>query len=109
MTLQVDEWHPGLVVEEAAAKDAADVVFFVVGPETRAVASMIEVAELITSNKTVVLVLQDVPKDAVMNGHVSRQPCRCVSFANNVLLSCSSIVFVHSLNCLPTLTLLTST
>jgi hypothetical protein len=31
---------------------------------------MIEVAELITSGRTTVLVLQDVPAKAVMNGHV---------------------------------------
>lgn len=68
--VQVDDWHPGLVVEEAKAKDEATVVFFVVGPETRAIASMIEVAELISTMRPVVLVLQDVPKEASMNGHV---------------------------------------
>ena len=32
---------------------------------------MIEVSELITSGRTIVLVLQDVPTDAIINGHVS--------------------------------------
>jgi len=67
---QVDEWHPGLVVLEAKAKDEADVLLFVVGPETRAIASMIEVAELIASGRPVVLVQQDVPAEAEINGRV---------------------------------------
>jgi hypothetical protein len=67
----VDDWYPELVEQEAKAKDDADVVFFVVGPETRAIASMIEVAELITTGRDLVLVLQDVPRDMVINGNVS--------------------------------------
>ena len=72
--LQVENWYPELVEQEAKAKDDAEVVFFVVGPETRAIASMIEVAELITSGRQVVLVLQDVSSDVVMNGHVRGGP-----------------------------------
>jgi hypothetical protein len=67
---QVDDWYPELVEQEAKAKDEADVVFFVVGPETRAIASMIEVAEIITSGRDLVLVLQDVPREMVINGNV---------------------------------------
>lgn len=65
----MDDWYPELVEQEAKAKDDADVVFFVVGPETRAIASMIEVAELITTGRDLVLVLQDVPRDMVINGN----------------------------------------
>jgi hypothetical protein len=74
---QVDDWHPGLVVLEAKAKDEADVLLFVVGPETRAIASMIEVAELIATGRPIVLVQQDVPPDAEMNGRVSARAQCC--------------------------------
>lgn len=91
--LQVANWYPELVEQEAKAKDEAEVVFFVVGPETRAIASMIEVAELISSGRQVVLVLQDVPVDAVINGHVS-------SGARVGLASCSHAPTVFSLSLL---------
>lgn len=42
---QVDEWHPGLVAIEATAKLNASVILFVVGAETRGVASMVEVSD----------------------------------------------------------------
>ncbi len=57
---QVDEWEPELIQKEEAAKQTAKLLLYVIGRETRAVASMIEASELISSNRLVVLVLQDV-------------------------------------------------
>jgi len=61
---QVDNWTPDLVEVEAKAKKNARILFFVVGPETRGIASMVEVAELVvTRNARVVPVIIDVPSD----------------------------------------------
>lgn len=60
---QKDNWSSELVVIEAAAKRDADILLFVITDETRAVGSMIEVAEHATlaklSGKRVVVVIQD--------------------------------------------------
>ena len=44
---QVDDWHPGLVKLEAEAKAAAPVQLYVIDDATRALASMIEVVEMV--------------------------------------------------------------
>lgn len=67
---QVDEWSPDLIPVEAKAKAGALLVLFVVSAETRAVASMVEVSEMIASGRNVVLALQDVPAGATINGVV---------------------------------------
>jgi Ca2+-binding EF-hand superfamily protein len=71
---QVDHWTPDLVQKEAIAKASADILFFVVDNQTRAIASMIEVAEHVayaeTSAKRVVVVIKDVEEGAVMNGEL---------------------------------------
>lgn len=64
---QVEEWDPSLIQLEETAKQEADVLLFVIGPETRAVASMIEVAELAadpSSTDRLVVVVEDVPAGA---------------------------------------------
>jgi len=66
---QVEEWDPSLIKLEETAKAEADLLLFVIGPETRAIASMIEVAELAADRKTgkrLVVVVQDVPPGARM-------------------------------------------
>jgi len=63
----VEEWDPSLIQLEETAKTEADVLLFVIGSQTRAIASMIEVAELAAdpnSNKRLVVVVQDVPANA---------------------------------------------
>jgi len=57
---QVDDWHQGLISLEAQAKLDALVLLFVIDSTTRALSSMIEVAELITGQRDVILVIQDV-------------------------------------------------
>src|SRR5687767_9714501 len=57
---QVDDWHDGLVALEAAAKEDADVLLFVINGQTRGVASMVEAAFYIGQGRDVVLVLENV-------------------------------------------------
>eukprot|EP00040_Diaphanoeca_grandis_P036921 m.237978 g.237978 ORF g.237978 m.237978 type:complete len:468 (-) comp33717_c1_seq4:37-1440(-) len=61
---QVDNWSPNLVAIEAKAKFQSKILLFVIGEETRAIASMIEAAEHVTSanreEQTVVVVIKDV-------------------------------------------------
>ena len=56
---QVDEWTPELMKVEADAKRDAEMLFYVVDANTRAVASMNEVVECICRNRKIVLVVQD--------------------------------------------------
>jgi hypothetical protein len=64
---QVDEWHPDLIAVEREAKEKAKIYFFVVSNQTRGLASMIEVAELVSraffsrSNVHVLVMIDDVP------------------------------------------------
>ena len=66
---QIDEWHPGLIAVERKAKDNAKIHFFVVNNQTRGLASMIEVAELVSraffsrSDIRVLVMIDDVPKE----------------------------------------------
>ena len=43
-------------------------LLFVIDSQTRALSSMIEVAELVTSGRVVVLVIEEIPEDAVIDG-----------------------------------------
>jgi len=56
---QVDDWHPGLLVEENFHKETANILLFIVDGTTRGVASMIETAEYLARGREVVLVMQD--------------------------------------------------
>jgi hypothetical protein len=56
---QVDDWHPGLVDEEAKAKEEADVLLFIIDNETRSLASVVEAAEHIVRGRNVVLSIVD--------------------------------------------------
>ena len=58
MQLQVDDWYPELLALEADAKLEAEVLFYVIDPTTRALASMIEATELILAKRNMVLVIQ---------------------------------------------------
>ena len=68
---QVDTWSPDLVNAENDAKQRAQVLLFVVSNQTRGVASMVEVAELVGCGREVVLVIQDIPDSGNINGTVS--------------------------------------
>ena len=57
---QVDEWTSDLIVTENYQKDHAKYLFFVIDDETRAIASMIEVAYYIAQGRKVILVIKNV-------------------------------------------------
>jgi raw len=57
---QVEDWSPELVAIEAAVKDEAELLLFVIDSQTRAIASMLEATEYICTGRHVVLVIQDV-------------------------------------------------
>lgn len=65
---QADDWSEELVAIEAAAKDAAGWLLFVIDGQTRAMASMIEASALIAGGRRVVLVVQDIPAGTVIDG-----------------------------------------
>ena len=69
---QVDDWTPDLVQKEAVAKAGADILFFVVDEQTRAIASMIEIAEHATTalahGKYVVVTINNVPEGIEIAG-----------------------------------------
>lgn len=58
---QTEDWSPELVQAEARAKAAAGTCLFVIDAQTRAIASMLEAAELIGDGRDVALVVQDMP------------------------------------------------
>eukprot|EP00750_Incisomonas_marina_P026921 INCI5994.1.p1 GENE.INCI5994.1~~INCI5994.1.p1 ORF type:complete len:196 (+),score=28.67 INCI5994.1:152-739(+) len=66
---QIDEWHPDLIAIEREAKEQAKIHFFVVNNKTRGLASMIEVAELVSRafflkrDMHVIVMIDDVPPD----------------------------------------------
>jgi hypothetical protein len=67
---QVDDWYPALMAEEAKAKKTAKCMLFVVDSLTRAIASMIEVAEYVVSGRKVVLVINKCEDGVDISGSV---------------------------------------
>ncbi|XP_065829039.1 uncharacterized protein [Oscarella lobularis] len=67
---QVETWHPDLIEIEEKAKDAAEAFFFVIDNQTRAIASMVEVAYLSASGKPIILTLIDYPETITIDGTV---------------------------------------
>ena len=65
---QVDEWHDDLIAIEARNKEEASILFFVVDGQTRAIASMIEISEYISTGRRVVLVIEDISNGQVIGG-----------------------------------------
>lgn len=65
---QVDRWTPELVHKEAVAKKLAKVLLFVVDDCTRALASLIEIMELMLMGRCLVLVIRTIPRGAVITG-----------------------------------------
>lgn len=55
---QVEDWSPELVQIEADMKESALVLLFVIGAQTRSIASMIEAAEYIAIQRNVILVIE---------------------------------------------------
>jgi len=67
---QVDDWTPDLMVQEQNAKKNAEVLLFVVDGVTRSIASMVEIAELISIGRKLVLVINNVPEGQEVEGSV---------------------------------------
>ncbi|KAL5484563.1 hypothetical protein EMCRGX_G021087 [Ephydatia muelleri] len=65
---QRDDWSPELVAIEEKAKQATDILLFVLDNQTRAVASMIEVAYLAGIGRDVVSVILDVNNSTTIAG-----------------------------------------
>lgn len=65
---QLEDWKPDMVVVEAIAKEKCAVLLFVVGSETRGIASMIEATQFICEGREVVLVLEDVIEGFEISG-----------------------------------------
>jgi len=65
---QVDDWSPELVEIEAGAKAAAACCLFVIDSQTRAIASMLEAAELITAGRSVTVVILDIEDGTEIGG-----------------------------------------
>jgi hypothetical protein len=65
---QVEDWRPDMVVVEAIVKERCAVLLFVVGSETRGVASMIEATQYMCEGRDVVLVLSDVKDGEEISG-----------------------------------------
>lgn len=66
---QVEDWTPELMIQEQRAKTSCKVLLFVVDGMTRSVASMVEIAELISIGRKVVLVVNDIPDGTEVDGH----------------------------------------
>lgn len=58
MRQQRNEWTPDLLIQEKEAKETADVLFFVLGNESRSTAAMLEVAFALGRRQTLVLVIK---------------------------------------------------
>lgn len=65
---QVADWKPELVELETKAKEESEVLLFVVDGQTRAIASMLEVAELASTGRKVVLVIDNIPDGMEVGG-----------------------------------------
>lgn len=67
---QVEDWSPELVEVEARAKTECREWLFVLDGQTRAVASMIETTELMSTGRTVWLVVTDIPDGTEIAGAI---------------------------------------
>eukprot|EP00002_Diphylleia_rotans_P007836 TRINITY_DN1750_c0_g1_i2.p1 TRINITY_DN1750_c0_g1~~TRINITY_DN1750_c0_g1_i2.p1 ORF type:complete len:532 (-),score=128.02 TRINITY_DN1750_c0_g1_i2:539-2134(-) len=70
---QVDDWYPELMELERKAKDSCAVLLYSIDNQTRAIASMLEVAEFLGYSRRLVLALQDIKEgtpiqDSVIKG-----------------------------------------
>lgn len=67
---QVKDWSPKLVALEGLMKAWCKILLFVIGKQTRALASMIEVAALIAAGRKVVLVVEPIEPGVEIEGQV---------------------------------------
>ncbi len=62
-------WTPAMEAAEMLAKDAAEVLVFVLNGETRGVATVAEVAYYLAAGRPLALAIADIPPGAVIEGH----------------------------------------
>jgi hypothetical protein len=68
---QVDHWSPELIDIEEEAKQAATTLLYVIDDQTRAVSSMVEVANFVGSGRDVLVVVSDIQGESpVISGDV---------------------------------------
>ncbi|OTF74676.1 hypothetical protein BLA29_003970, partial [Euroglyphus maynei] len=74
---QVDHWGPELIEMESDAKQNSEVLFFVIDNQTRAIASMIEVAFIAASLRKLILVIIDLEpwseQMTIGDDHISKE------------------------------------
>jgi hypothetical protein len=68
--LGVGEWTAACEAEEMRAKDAADVLLFVINGQTRGVAAVAEVSYYLAAGRALALAVTDVPEGARVGGQV---------------------------------------
>ena len=89
--LQVDSWTPELVDIEAQAKTDASVLLFVIDRQTRALASMIEASEYVSTGRKIVLVIQQVAVGTVIgSGKVDEAEAKDLNRARSYLRDVAS-------------------
>src|SRR5581483_6893909 len=71
--LGVGEWSAHREAADMRAKDEADVLLFVISDQTRAVASIAEVAYLIGTHRSLALVINDINDDCIVDGQIVSQ------------------------------------
>jgi len=59
-----------MVEEEASAKQNASILLFVITAETRGLASLVEVAGLVTQGRSLILVIEDVKIGTIIEGEL---------------------------------------
>ena len=65
---QVDHWAPELIELENQAKQNCEILFFVVDNQTRAIASMMEIAFIAATKRKLILVISDFTREVCKNG-----------------------------------------
>ncbi|OWF54682.1 uncharacterized protein LOC110442397 [Mizuhopecten yessoensis] len=65
---QVQSWREELVELEARAKQGADILFFVIDNQTRAITSMIETAYLVATRRQVIAIIHEYDKNIKICG-----------------------------------------
>ena len=97
---QIDEWHAELIAIEREAKEKAKIHFFVVNNKTRGLASMIEVAELVSRaffqkrDTHVVVMIDDVPPETHNIGGEDLTPA-AIKDLNRARMYLREIVHLH--------------
>ena len=65
---QVEEWNESLIQSENINKNNSSILFFVINNQTRSISSMIELTELITLGRRIILVISDIRDGDLVDG-----------------------------------------